>query len=379
MKYTYSGLALAGFVSSVAAHGFVTSPQARMPGDAFTAACGQQAHYNQAADNYGNIQGLLQVAATQSDFKASECEVWLCKAYKFADNTANVQSYTAGQSVDFKVDIRAPHTGTANVSIVDTASNTVIGQPLISWDVYASTASSIPTSETSFSVTIPSDLGSKCSEAGACVLQWFWDARSIDQTYESCIDFTVGGSSSGSGSASSAPAPSSTPISSQIPAVSSSPVSSPAPVVSSSPASSSAIPTEASSSACTRITGAALSPLTAAHSSSPAAVTQAPSSVISKAAATVTQQAATPVITSEVAQVTNVLSALPGLQTAIPSEVLTSALPTLPTASATGSATTPSVPLPEGTTLQDLLEWLDWILRTYFSRGHRKHARDMTY
>ncbi|KAF7168479.1 hypothetical protein CNMCM5623_001510 [Aspergillus felis] len=211
MKQTGTLVALAGLVSMVQGHGFVTSPKARMPGAAMKAACGNQVEINQQSDNYGNIQGELQVAKSQSDYNAGECDIWLCKGYKFADNKDNVYSYTAGQTVDFVVDIRAPHTGVANVSVVDTATNTVIGNTLKSWSEYASTATGVTKDETNFSVTIPDNLGSKCSEAGACVLQWYWYAQSIDQTYESCIDFTVGGSgssssgsSSGSGSSSAA-------------------------------------------------------------------------------------------------------------------------------------------------------------------------------
>ncbi|KAJ5682658.1 hypothetical protein N7462_005823 [Penicillium macrosclerotiorum] len=195
--------ALAALIPLVHGHGFVTSPTARMPGDAMKAACGEQVEVNQESDNYGNIQGELQVAASQSDYKAAACDIWLCKGYKFADNKDNVYSYTAGEKVDFTVDIRAPHTGIANVSVVDTASNSVIGSPLIYWSVYASTATGVTANETSFSVTIPDDLGSKCATAGDCVLQWYWYAQSIDQTYESCIDFTLGSSSSGSSSSSS--------------------------------------------------------------------------------------------------------------------------------------------------------------------------------
>ncbi|KAG2415097.1 hypothetical protein HFD88_006288 [Aspergillus terreus] len=202
MKYTSSVLALAGLASMAHGHGFVKSPQPRMPGKAMQAACGQQVTINQESDNYGNIQGELQVANGQSDYNAQKCDIWLCKGYKFADNKDNVFSYSAGQKVDFTVDIRAPHTGVANVSVVDTASNSVIGSPLKSWDNYASTATGVTEEETNFSVTIPDDLGSQCSEAGACVLQWYWFAESIDQTYESCVDFTVGGSGSGSGSSS---------------------------------------------------------------------------------------------------------------------------------------------------------------------------------
>ncbi|KAI1339961.1 chitin binding domain-containing protein [Xylariaceae sp. FL0016] len=205
MKSTVSTtFGLIGLASTVMGHGFVTDPQARMPGDAMAAACGTQVETNQQSDNYGNIQGELQVANGQSDYDEAACDIWLCKGYKFADNSANVQSYTAGQVVPITVDIRAPHTGVANVSIVQTSSNTVIGDSLISWDVYASNSATIPENQTSFDITIPSDLGSQCATAGDCVIQWFWNAESIDQTYESCIDFTVGGSGSDSGPGSSA-------------------------------------------------------------------------------------------------------------------------------------------------------------------------------
>ncbi|KAF2498512.1 hypothetical protein BU16DRAFT_437867, partial [Lophium mytilinum] len=204
-------LTLAYLATTAYSHGFVTTPPARLAGTAMSAACGAQVYSNQASDNYGNVQGELQVAASQSDYNAAACDIWLCKGYKYADNTANVQSYTAGQTVAMVVDIRAPHTGTANVSIVDTKTNEIIGSPLIHWDVYAT--NSIPLSEqannTNFKIEIPSDLGSKCATAGDCVIQWWWDARSIDQTYEACVDFTVGGSGSTPASSSSVVAASS--------------------------------------------------------------------------------------------------------------------------------------------------------------------------
>lgn len=193
---------LAALPSLTQAHGFISKPQPRMPGSAMQSACGEQVYNNQKSDNYGNIQGELQITQGQDDYDEAKCNIWLCKGYKLADNKANVQSYTAGQKVPIEIDIRAPHTGVANVSVVDTKSNSVIGKPLKSWDQYASTESGVRDSETSFSVTIPEDLDGKCATAGDCVLQWYWFAESIDQTYESCVDFTVGsGSGSGSGSA----------------------------------------------------------------------------------------------------------------------------------------------------------------------------------
>ncbi|RMY56046.1 hypothetical protein D0865_03851 [Hortaea werneckii] len=210
MKFTASTLAAAGgMIASANAHGFITSPQARMPGDAMQSACGMQVYYNQMGDNYGNVQGELQVASSQDDYKADPCNIWMCKGFKFDDNKDNVQSYTPGQNVDFTVDIRAPHTGYANVSIVKTSSNTMISDMLKKWDVYASTSTPVPDTDKEFSITMPTDLGDECATAGDCVIQWYWNAPDIDQTYEACVDFTMSGSGSGSGSGSS-PAPSST-------------------------------------------------------------------------------------------------------------------------------------------------------------------------
>jgi predicted carbohydrate-binding protein with CBM5 and CBM33 domain len=199
-KMSLRAAAILAFASVAYGHGVVTSPPPRRPGTAMIAACGQQA-FNNMGNPQGNVQGIIQVGKTQTDYDAAACNAFLCKGFKYADNTANVQKYTAGQVVPFSITIGAPHTGVMNVSVVDTASNSVIGAPLISQDDYASTAHTIPEVNKAFSVTIP-DVGAQCSTPGACVLQWFWDARSVDQTYEDCIDFTIGG-----GGAAPAPAP----------------------------------------------------------------------------------------------------------------------------------------------------------------------------
>jgi hypothetical protein len=282
MKQFTPVLAFASMISMVNAHGFVTSPQARMPGSAMAAACGNQVQVNQESDNYGNIQGELQVASSQSDYNAAECAIWLCKGYKFADNKDNVQSYTAGQKVDFEVDIRAPHTGVANVSVVDTSSNSVIGQPLISWDVYASTATGVTSDETSFSVTIPDDLGSQCGTAGDCVLQWYWYAESIDQTYESCVDFTLGGDSSSSGSSGS----SSSAVVSSAPATSATAVAAATSAATTSAATTSAATTSAAIAIETSISAPVAAQTTFATSArQSASPSEAPSSVVATASA----------------------------------------------------------------------------------------------
>lgn len=203
--------AAALFAAGVSAHGRVTSPTPRPLGDAMKAACGDQVWNMQSSDNNGNIQTMAQIGTSQSDFDATKCHLWQCRGYQFDDATdASIQSFTAGEKVPFVVDIAAPHTGVANVSVIDLGANSVIGDALISWDSYASTATGVQPGDENFSVTIPSDLPATCSEKGGCALQWWWDARSIDQTYISCVDFIVGGAS-GSGSSGSASSSSAAP------------------------------------------------------------------------------------------------------------------------------------------------------------------------
>ncbi|KAF4963664.1 hypothetical protein FZEAL_10923, partial [Fusarium zealandicum] len=190
----HSFAALAALLPLVAAHGFIDSPPPRKPGNAFKAACGEQPFYQQSSDINGNVQGIMQVVGTGAD--ADKCNLWLCKGFQLEDNPDNLQTYSLGEKIDFEINIAAPHTGYANVSVVKTSSNSIIGQPLIEFDNYASNAG-VAANNSAFSVTLPESLGSDCTEAGDCVLQWFWDAPDIDQTYESCVDFVVG---SGSGS-----------------------------------------------------------------------------------------------------------------------------------------------------------------------------------
>ncbi|CVK88214.1 uncharacterized protein FMAN_05061 [Fusarium mangiferae] len=210
--------ALLTLLPLVAAHGFVKSPPPRKPGNAFKAACGEQPFYQQSADINGNVQGIKQVVG--SNFDAKECNLWLCKGFQFDDNKDNVQSYKLGEKIDFDVNIAAPHTGYANVSVVKTSTDKMIGEPLIEFENYAANAGLNP-NNTAFSVTLPESLGGECTKAGDCVLQWFWDAPDIDQTYESCVDFVVGaGSGSGSGSGSTKPssAASAAPVATSAPA-----------------------------------------------------------------------------------------------------------------------------------------------------------------
>lgn len=169
----------------------VTSPPARnVVGDAFKANCGEQVYNNVKGDQYGNVQQLQQIGTNQKDFNASTCNLSQCKGLQIADNMANVQKFTAGQVVDMKVDIRAPHTGSANVSVINLMTNTIIGEPMMEWDVYASNEKGVTANNTEFSITMP-DVAADCGTAGACAVQWWWDSPSAKQTYMSCVDFTM--------------------------------------------------------------------------------------------------------------------------------------------------------------------------------------------
>lgn len=231
MKSYTAVAALAGFVSSVAGHGFILSPTPRQPGEGLKAACGDQVYNQQSSDKYGNVQGALQ----NLQGAHPDCRMWQCKGVPFED-AGEVFSYTAGQTIPMTVEIRAPHDGVANVSIVKVSSDTVVGKPLISWDEYALTSS--PMSQhpdwTNFDITMP-DVSAECANAGDCVIQWYWDAAKIDQTYESCIDFKMGdGSSSspapgGNTSTPATPASSAAPVASSAAATPASPAATPAP------------------------------------------------------------------------------------------------------------------------------------------------------
>ncbi|CAN8104707.1 unnamed protein product [Discula destructiva] len=206
------------FAAGVSAHGRVTSPPPRPLGDAMSSSCGMQVWNQMSSDPNGNIQTMAQVGASQSDFDAAACHLWQCRGYQFADATADtIQSFSAGQVIPVSVTVAAPHTGVANVSIINLATNSVIGTPLADWSVYASVATGVTANDTSFSITMPDTLDAACETAGGCALQWWWDARSIDQTYMSCVDFTFSGSSSSSssssGSSSAAASPSVVPSS----------------------------------------------------------------------------------------------------------------------------------------------------------------------
>lgn len=127
------------------------------------------------------------------------CKLDLCRGATFADNTANVQKYTPGQTINMKATLPIPHEGPMNVSIIDTATNKAIGPPLISFASYADeNLAQLPANNTNFSFRMPTQLAAgQCAMAGQCTMQWFWLGTKAQQTYESCVDFVMAPAGSG--------------------------------------------------------------------------------------------------------------------------------------------------------------------------------------
>jgi len=191
MHLLTSLIATATLASTAFSHGIISKPFPRAIGAASLAACGPTVQANIKGDNTSHVEGLPEAASKDSAYKASQCNLWLCRGLQAADNLANVQNYTVGEKVSFEIYLRIKHYGTANVSVVDTKSNTIVGKQLLYWSDYADERlTTMPANNTKFDVVIP-DLGGKCTTAGECVLQWWWYGTGAKQTYESCVDFTI--------------------------------------------------------------------------------------------------------------------------------------------------------------------------------------------
>lgn len=179
-------ISFAALASTIAAHGNIISPPERLPGPAMAAVCGQAAVNSALNDDTTPLENINTSGATAA------CQLDLCRGNTFEDNAANVQSYSAGQTVRFLATLPIPHAGPMNVSLVDTTTNTVIGPPLISDPNYADeTLAQLPANNTDFSVTMPQLQDGQCAQAGQCTMQWFWFGTRAQQTYEACVDFVM--------------------------------------------------------------------------------------------------------------------------------------------------------------------------------------------
>jgi hypothetical protein len=150
------------------------------------AACGQGAVTSALLDGTTPLENIDVSGATAA------CKLDLCRGAVFEDNAANVQSFSAGQTIRIQAILPIPHAGPMNVSLIDTATNTAVAPPLIQDPNYADeTLPQLPANNTDFSVTMPQLAAGQCTQPGECTMQWFWFGTSAQQTYESCVDFVM--------------------------------------------------------------------------------------------------------------------------------------------------------------------------------------------
>ena len=173
------------FAATALAHGNITSPPSRLPGPAMAKVCGQAAVTAINADGTGPLENIPSNGSPQ-------CNIGLCKGAQFADNQKNVQQYAPGEIVQFAAQLPIPHEGPCNISLVDTATNTMI-ETLLVFDSYADeNLAQLPLNNTQFSVAMPTDLpAGQCTQPGECTMQWFWFGTNAQQTYENCVDFVM--------------------------------------------------------------------------------------------------------------------------------------------------------------------------------------------
>jgi hypothetical protein len=164
--------ALLAFVPAVLSHGIITTPPSRRIGTATSAVCGETLVNAIKQDNTSYVEQLTKLSTTDKGYKAASCNLYLCKGLQFADNAANAQTWKAGDVVPINIYLWIPHEGYANVSIVDTKSNTKVGEYLKVWDKgYAPgrKESDVPLDQRQFSITVPTGLEKTCANAGDCV------------------------------------------------------------------------------------------------------------------------------------------------------------------------------------------------------------------
>ncbi|KAJ7366121.1 hypothetical protein DFH08DRAFT_948172 [Mycena albidolilacea] len=189
MKLFSQVLLSLSLVAAAVAHGTVTTPTPRALGPANLAACGIIVNTILKSDKYGPIENSA--ISPGPTYNATACHLFFCRGYQFEDNVNNTRVYAPGTSVPFHVDMEAHHTGFANVSVVNLATQTPIAR-LFTWPVYANDSLGPvdwPKNETDFTVVVP-NLGTQCAKAGQCAIQWWWWGVQVKQTYESCVDFT---------------------------------------------------------------------------------------------------------------------------------------------------------------------------------------------
>ncbi|KAK3401853.1 hypothetical protein B0T20DRAFT_345512, partial [Sordaria brevicollis] len=138
----------------------------QFPGPAMARACGQQAVNTILTDGTMPIESVPFSSSASCKIAASlevlrlelQGNPFLCRGALFADNASPLQRFTPCQRILFKTSIPIPHEGPCNVSVVNTATNTIFGQPLM-FNSYA---------DERLAKSITPLFASRCREVGKC-------------------------------------------------------------------------------------------------------------------------------------------------------------------------------------------------------------------
>ncbi|KAJ7251295.1 hypothetical protein C8J57DRAFT_1352642 [Mycena rebaudengoi] len=173
------------------AHAEVTSPAIRTPGPGFLETCGQSSFDAVTNDATGHIEEQEPINQNAG------CELTMCRGMLFSDQPAsNVQTVKPNQAMEMSIDCTIPHGGPANVSLIDTTgggAGEFIGSFLKTFDDFCPTSGETPADQTNLQFNLPSagDIGSRCQNAGDCVVQLFWATPDFTQNYYYCVDVVM--------------------------------------------------------------------------------------------------------------------------------------------------------------------------------------------
>ncbi|KAJ8121884.1 hypothetical protein ONZ43_g1780 [Nemania bipapillata] len=140
MKYSLASLVSLAALSGVQSHAVMQTPVPRGTGPKQVERCGAIVTAVLQRDLAGPIENAM--SAADANYK---CNAYLCRGYQYEDNEDNVHAVKAGDVLTFHIDLVAGHhPGYANVSVVDLASNKIIGDELVSWANWPDSTSGPP-------------------------------------------------------------------------------------------------------------------------------------------------------------------------------------------------------------------------------------------
>jgi hypothetical protein len=86
MLFTTAAL-IALLPTTILGHGLITSPPSRPTGPSIIANCGPKVEQDIRLDNTSHIEGLPELAAKDSNYKPTLCNLWLCKGLQVCEQT----------------------------------------------------------------------------------------------------------------------------------------------------------------------------------------------------------------------------------------------------------------------------------------------------